>query len=158
MSNQNKITKIESYRAMIAGVQTNVGTTTSIAIRYVAMAQPVIVSTPQGFIDAADATAAALAAYRGAVAKQKLAAASANGVYLSVKEYALAQYGNLPATLGTFGPGADAQDAGCSHHGCSRRQARGDAGGEGEGPRDNPGGGSGAGGEQRAHDPQVVSA
>jgi hypothetical protein len=102
-SNDNKVTKIEKYRAMITGVQTNVGTKATVAIQGTATSQPVILSTLQGFIDAADATAAALATYREAVAKQKVAAAAANGVYLGVKAYALAQYGNLPSTLGEFG-------------------------------------------------------
>jgi hypothetical protein len=103
MSSKSKVTKIESYRAMIGGVQTNVGATQTIAIRGVATAQPVIVGTLQGYVDAADAASAALAAYHEAVAKQKSAAAAASAVYLGVKAYALAEYGNKPTTLETFG-------------------------------------------------------
>lgn len=103
MSSMNKVTRIESYRAMIGGVQTNVGATQTIAIRGVAVAQPVIVSTLQGYVDAAAAVAAALAAYHEAVARLKSAAASASGVYLGVKAYALAEFGNQPTKLGTFG-------------------------------------------------------
>jgi septal ring-binding cell division protein DamX len=102
-SKNNKVIRIEKYRTMITGVQTNVGTKATIGIRGTVTAQPVIVSTLQGYIDAADATAAALAAYREAVARQKLAAVAANGTYLGVKAYALAQYGNVPSTLGEFG-------------------------------------------------------
>jgi hypothetical protein len=104
MSSKNsKVMKIEKYRTMIAGVQSNVGTKATIAIQGTATSQPGIVNALQGFIDAADAAAAALAAYREAIAKQKLAAVAANGVYLGVKVYALQQYGNQPSTLGTFG-------------------------------------------------------
>jgi len=102
-NSNSKVIRIEKYRAMITGVQTNVGTKATIAILGTATAQPDIVSSLQGFIDAADATAAALAAYREAVAKQKLAAVAANGTYLGVKAYALMEYGNAPSTLGEFG-------------------------------------------------------
>src|ERR1700729_1363652 len=125
-SNKSKVTRIGSYRAMITGVQTNVGTTTSIAIQGIATTQPVIVSTLQGFIDAADAAAAALAAYREAIAKQKLAAAAANTVYLGVKAYALAQFGNLPTKLDTFGlqaPTRKTPDAATTAAAVARREA-----------------------------------
>jgi len=102
-SMSSKVIRIEKYRAMITGVQSNVGTKATIGIQGTVMAQPVIVSSLQGFIDAADATATALAAYREAVARQKLASAAANATYLGVKAYALGQYGKMPSTLGEFG-------------------------------------------------------
>ena len=104
MSSKNsKVNRIQKYRTMITGVQTNVGTKTTIVIRGTATSQPGIVSSLQGYIDAADATAAALAAYHEAVAKQDLAAVAANVTYLGVKAYALTQYANQASTVGEFG-------------------------------------------------------
>jgi hypothetical protein len=104
MSSKNsKVIRIEKYRTMIAGVQSNVGTKTTIVIQGTATSQPDIVSSLQGYIDAVDATAAALAAYREAVAKQDVAAAAANVTYLGVKSYALIQYANQASTVGEFG-------------------------------------------------------
>jgi hypothetical protein len=103
MSKTNKVNRIEEYRAMIAGVGTNVPATATIAIEGVVTAQPVIVSTLQGYVDAAAATATAKAAYADAVVKENTAAATARATYLGVKDYALATYAKAPATLGTFG-------------------------------------------------------
>jgi hypothetical protein len=144
-TSNSKVIRIEKYRAMITGVQTNVGTKATIAILGTATAQPDIVSSLQGFIDAADATAAALAAYREAVAKQKLAAVAANGTYLGVKAYALMEYGNAPSTLGEFGlqsPIRSTPDVATNAHG------------EDDGAR--PGGDACARGQHRDDDDQVV--
>jgi hypothetical protein len=106
MSNTKKNSKesrIEKYRVMIAGVQTNVGTSATIPIRGVVTTQPAIVAALQGYVDAADAVAAARAAYQEAVAKQDQAEATANVAYLGVKAYAVPLYGNKPTTLATFG-------------------------------------------------------
>jgi len=103
MGKTNKASRIEQYRAMISGVQTNVGAKATIAIRGAATTQSGIVNALQGYIDAADAAATALAAYKEAIANQKTALATANGVYLGVKAYAQVQYGNQPTLLGEFG-------------------------------------------------------
>lgn len=103
MSNQNKVNRVTEYREIIAGVQANVGTNATIAIEGVAVAQPVIVSTLQGYVDATAATAAAKAAYEEALANEKAALAKSNATYLGVKDYALTTYAKAPATLGTFG-------------------------------------------------------
>ncbi|MGD0525341.1 MAG: hypothetical protein ABSE49_09370 [Polyangiaceae bacterium] len=128
MSSKNtKVIRIEKYRAMITGVQTNVGAKATVGIRGTVTSQPDIVSTLQGFIDAADAAAAALAAYREAVAKQNLAAAAANEVYLGVKAYALGQYGNMPSTLGEFGlqvPARKAPDVATKAAANAKREAK----------------------------------
>jgi hypothetical protein len=102
-SKNSKESRIEKYRVMIAGVQTNVGTSATIPVRGVVTTQPSIVAALQGYVDAADAVAAARFAWEEAVAKQDAASATANATYLAVKAYAIPAFGNKPTTLGTFG-------------------------------------------------------
>jgi hypothetical protein len=102
-STNSKVSKIQKYRAMIAGVQTNVGTKTTIPVDGVQTSKTAIVNALQAFIDAAANVANAQAAYEQAVVAQKAAAASANTTYLDVKTYAQSTYKNQASTLGTFG-------------------------------------------------------
>jgi hypothetical protein len=102
-SKKTKESRIEQYRVMIAGVQTNVGTSATIPVRGVVTTQPNIVAALQGYVDAADAVAAARAAYEEAVAKQDQASVTANVTYLAVKAYAIPTFGDKPTVLGTFG-------------------------------------------------------
>ena len=106
MSKKNSNTKesrIAQYRAMITGVQANVGTTATIPVRGVATAPTAIVAALQGYIDAAAVVEAARAALEEAVARQDQAEVTANVAYLGVKAYADATFGDKPTTLATFG-------------------------------------------------------
>lgn len=104
MSNtRNKVTTAEKYRAMITGVQTNVGAKETIPVDGVQTSKTDIVNALQGFIDAAANVATAKAAYEEAIAAQNAAAATANTTYLDVKTYAQATYKKQASVLGTFG-------------------------------------------------------
>jgi hypothetical protein len=98
-----KESRIAQYRAMITGVQANVGTTATIPVRGVATTQPAVVAALQGYVDAADAVEAARAALEEAVARQDQAEVTANATYLAVKAYAIPTFGDKPTTLSTFG-------------------------------------------------------
>ena len=99
----NKVNRVTEYRAMIAGMQANAGTSTVIVVQGVSTTQPAIVGALQGYIDAEAKVEAARAAYEEAVAAQNAAAVPARAAYLQGKQYALQQFGQKPTTLGTFG-------------------------------------------------------
>ncbi|HEY1694606.1 MAG TPA: hypothetical protein VGG39_20690 [Polyangiaceae bacterium] len=101
-SNSNKVNRVESYRAMIAGLKANVAATASIGIQGAGVTQSVIVDTLQAYVDAVAAVAPAQSAYEEAVAKQDQAEAAAHPMYLDAKGYALKMFGKQPTVLGTF--------------------------------------------------------
>jgi hypothetical protein len=102
-SMRNKINRVVSYRAMIAGLQGSVPAAASIGVQGAQVTQSVIVGTLQAYVDAAAAVTVALSAYEEAVARQDQAEANAHANYLGAKTYALATYGKQPTVLGTFG-------------------------------------------------------
>ena len=105
MSNKsnNKVHRVTEYRAMIAGMQANVGITTDIVVEGVSTTQPAIVGALQGYVDATAKVETAKAAYDEALAAQNAAAAPSHDAYLRGKAYALQMFGQKPTTLGTFG-------------------------------------------------------
>ncbi|HEY1696799.1 MAG TPA: hypothetical protein VGG39_31780 [Polyangiaceae bacterium] len=99
----NKVNRVTEYRAMIAGMQANVGITTVLVVEGVSTRQPVIIGALQGYVDAEAKVEAAKAAYDEALAAQNAADVTAHAAYLQGKQYALQVFGQKPTTLGTFG-------------------------------------------------------
>jgi hypothetical protein len=102
-SSNSKVNRVTEYRAMIAGMQTNVGVSTAIVVEGVSTTQPAIVGALQGYVDAEAKAETAKAAYDEALAAQNAAAVTAHAAYLQGKQYALQVFGQKPTTLGTFG-------------------------------------------------------
>jgi hypothetical protein len=102
-SKNNKVNRIEEYRSMIAGLQANTSSNTTIVVKGATTTPTAIVTALQGYVDAASAVTVAQAAYDEAVARQDQAAEAAHASYLEGKSYALQMFGQKPTTLGTFG-------------------------------------------------------
>ncbi|HEY1692799.1 MAG TPA: hypothetical protein VGG39_11595 [Polyangiaceae bacterium] len=99
----NNVNRVTEYRAMIAGMQANVGITTGIVVKGVSTTQPAIVGALQGYVDAEAKVEAAEAARDEAIAARNAADVTAHAAYVQGKEYALQMFGDKPTTLAAFG-------------------------------------------------------
>jgi hypothetical protein len=99
----NRVNRVTEYRAMIAGMQANVGVSTAIVVKGVSTTQPAIVGALQGYVDADAKVAAAEAARTEAIAALHAADVTAHAAYVQGKEYAFQMFGDKPTTLGAFG-------------------------------------------------------
>jgi hypothetical protein len=90
-------------RLAIAGVKTVYGNLPAIVLRGVSYAPADVIKAFQAQIDAVGATAKAKAAYDAALAAERTASASANGIFKGLKAKALSDFENQPEVLNQFG-------------------------------------------------------
>ena len=103
MAKQNKSSRSDRNRKMIAGVEKHLSKATAVVVDGTSYAPADIVKVLKDSIDVADATAAATAAFHKATAVEKAANAKGDSLYRGLKQYLVTQYKLQPDALADFG-------------------------------------------------------